>query len=89
MARLIDADALIVALRENPPVANIDRVIRDIDAAPTVVPVAFETLEQSWPSNMDEKDKPLRITRCSCGKVIVYRGKDVCPNCGRRVKWDA
>ena len=26
--------------------------------------------------------------RCDCGALIVYRGRDVCPNCGRKVKWD-
>ena len=25
--------------------------------------------------------------RHDCGALIVYRGRDVCPNCGRKVKW--
>ena len=58
--------------------------------APTVKMDALELLQQSRPSNTDEKDKPLRITRCGgCGIVIVYRGRDVCPYCGRKVEWDA
>lgn len=57
--------------------------------APTVKMDALELLQQSRPSNMNDKDKPLRITRCGgCGIVIVYRGQDVCPYCGMAVKWE-
>ncbi len=29
-----------------------------------------------------------QIQRHACGALIVNRGRDVCPNCGRAVKWD-
>ncbi len=29
-----------------------------------------------------------QIQRHDCGALIVNRGRDVCPNCGRAVKWN-
>ena len=34
----------------------------------------------------ENANKP-QIQRHDCGALIVYRGRDVCPNCGGAVKW--
>lgn len=51
--RTIDADALIETLRENPPVANIDRVIRDIEDAPTVA-MGTDHITINWTPDLDK-----------------------------------
>ena len=29
-----------------------------------------------------------QLLRHDCGALIIYRGRDVCPNCGKKVKWN-
>ena len=60
--RTIDADALIETLRENPPVANIDRVIRDIEDAPTVA-MGTEHVTINWTPDLDK-----------LARDVAYRG---------------
>ena len=79
MPRPIDADALINALINE---CNNDSkkdfpvwIEKTIDAQPTV------RVKQEQPPQP-------KITRCVCGAMLVYRGRDLCPNCGRKVLWD-
>ena len=36
----------------------------------------------------DETANGSPVQRHDCGALIVYRGRDVCPNCGRKMKWN-
>ena len=36
----------------------------------------------------DETADDPPFQRHDCGALIVYRGRDVCPNCGGAVNWD-
>lgn len=81
VVRLIDADALINTLINE---CNNDSkkafpvwIEKTIDAQPTV------RVTQEQPP------KKIITTRCVCGAMLVYRGRDVCPNCGRQVEWNA
>ena len=38
---------------------------------------------------LDEIANKPPFQRHDCGALIVYRGRNVCPNCGKAVKWDA
>lgn len=45
-------------------------------------------LNQFMPERQPEQLKQTKLTRCVCGALIVYRGRNVCPKCGRAVNWE-
>ena len=78
--RLIDADALVIAL--------INECNNDSKKG---LPVWIEKMIDTQPTIRVKQDQPLnpKVRSCgNCGAMLVYRGRDVCPNCGKKVNWD-
>ena len=79
--RLIDADALKLAIRDDAEIVgrNYARIKMHINEAPTV-----EVVHGRW------EDVALRFTqvreKCSvCGGIVYAHGFNYCPNCGARM----
>ena len=73
---MIDAETLAAHFMCLPPgYYHTSYIVGEITAAPTV-------------HGLDSEKEQTKMTRCVCGALLVYRGRDVCPKCGRKVMWD-
>lgn len=54
----------------------------------TQLGVAVLNLLEKQEDHPKRQREQAKMMRCVCGALLVYRGRDVCPNCGRAVKWN-